>query len=127
MKRRALTSTIVILTALLCQATSHGAPQSNVEGTWLGTMKIPSGPELRLVLDIERRADETLAVDMTSIDQGGSLPIDQAILKDNHLSLKVRTPEIAIEGELNEKSVFVFVRKILDPSIDVCSCNFGDP
>jgi len=102
MKRPALTSTIVILAALLGQATSHGAPQSNVEGTWLGTMKIPSGPELRLVLDIERRADRTLAVDLTSIDQGGSLSMDEAVLKDNHLILKVRTPEIAIEGELVE-------------------------
>jgi pimeloyl-ACP methyl ester carboxylesterase len=70
-------------------------------------MKIPDGPEFRLVLDIERRADKTLAVDMTSIDQGGSLPMDEAVLKDNYLSLKVRTPQISIEGELIEDgSVF---------------------
>ncbi|MHC4440500.1 MAG: hypothetical protein ACYS3S_24390, partial [Planctomycetota bacterium] len=72
MKRSVLTSTVVILAVLLCRAASFGAPPSNVEGTWLGTMKIPSGPELKLVLDIEKRADGSLAVDLTSIDQGGS-------------------------------------------------------
>ncbi|HCO93555.1 MAG TPA: alpha/beta hydrolase [Phycisphaerales bacterium] len=102
MKRPALASTVVILAVLLGQATSHAAPQSNVEGTWLGTMRIPSGPELRLVLDIEIRSDGTLAVDLTSVDQGGSLPMDEATLKDNHLSLKIRTPEIVVEGELVE-------------------------
>ena len=107
MKRPALVSTIVILAALLGQAASHGASQPNVEGTWLGTMKIPNGPELRLVLDIERRDDRTLAVDMTSIDQGGSIPIDEAVLKDNHLNLKIKTAGIAIEGELVENgSIF---------------------
>ena len=64
--------------------------------------KIPSGPELRLVLDIEARSDGTLAADLTSIDQGGSIPIDEAVLKQNNLSLKVRSPEIVIEGELIE-------------------------
>lgn len=74
--------------------------QTNIEGTWLGTMKIPSGPKLKLVLDIETRSDGMLAADLTSIDQGGSIPIDEVVRNQNHLILKVRSPEIVIEGEL---------------------------
>jgi len=102
MKRLTLTSVMVILLAFPGPVTLCEVSQANIEGTWLGTMKIPSGPELRLVLDIETRSDGTLAADLTSIDQGGSIPIDETVLKQNHLSLKVRTPEIVIEGELVE-------------------------
>jgi len=49
MKRLTLTSVMATLyvfsgSVMLCEAS-----QANIEGTWLGTMKIPSGPELRLV------------------------------------------------------------------------------
>ena len=102
MKRLTLTSVMVILFVFSGSVTLCEVPQANIEGTWLGTMKIPSGPELRLVLDIEKRSDGTLAADLTSIDQGGSIPIDEAVLKQNHLILKARSPEIVIEGELVE-------------------------
>jgi len=102
MKRFTLTSVMVILFVFSDSVTLCEVSQANIEGTWLGTMKIPSGPELRLVLDIETRSDGMLAADLTSIDQGGSIPIDETVLKQNRLSLKVRSPEIVIEGELVE-------------------------
>lgn len=102
MKHLTLASVMIILLAFSDSVALCEISQANIEGTWVGTMKIPSGPELRLVLDIEKRSDGMLAADLTSIDQGGSIPIDKAILKQNHLSLKVRSPEIVIEGELVE-------------------------
>ena len=102
MKRLTLISVTIVLTAFSGSAALCEAVQGNIDGTWLGTMKIPSGPELRLVLDIEKRSDGTLAVDLTSIDQGGSIPIDEVVLKENNLSLKVRSANLTIEGELAE-------------------------
>ena len=102
MKRLTIASVMVTLFVFSGTVTLCEVSQANIEGTWLGTLKIPSGPELRLVLDIEARSDGTLAADLTSIDQGGSIPIDEAVLKQNNLSLKVRSPEIVIEGELVE-------------------------
>ena len=71
MKRLTLTSVMVILFVFSGSVTLCEVPQASIEGTWLGTMKIPSGPELRLVLDIETRSDGMLAADLTSIEREG--------------------------------------------------------
>jgi len=100
MKRYICIGVVTLSMGLTIPAMVDGSAQKDINGTWLGTMKIPSGPELRLVVDIERRANGSLAADLTSIDQGGSLPMDKVEFEENRLRISVRSPEIVIEGTI---------------------------
>jgi len=61
------TNVVVLLWSVAAAAVVSAGSKADVEGTWLGTMKIPSGPELRLVVDIEARVNESLAAQRPSV------------------------------------------------------------
>ena len=70
---------------------------------WFGTMKIPSGPELRFVFEIFPKADGGLKATLVSLDQGGTdVPIDELTFADNILRLEVKSVDLVYEGELQE-------------------------
>ncbi len=72
-----------------------------VEGSWLGTLKIPDGPQLGLVIDIERRSTGKLFANLISLDQGCmSMPIPEVAFKDDRLRLELAQAGLVIEGNI---------------------------
>ena len=86
----------LILAMIVFAAGSGAALQAqDIAGTWQGTLKPPgNGPGLRIVMKIEKAADqETLKAVMYSIDQGGQ-PINAGAITFQSSTLKIAVPAI---------------------------------
>jgi pimeloyl-ACP methyl ester carboxylesterase len=79
------------------QASTH-----NIEGNWLATLEIGDN-KLRILLKIEKSANNYVAK-FDSLDQGATdLPIDSIVLDGNKLTFSAAKFGISYEGTLNEK------------------------
>jgi hypothetical protein len=78
--------------ALLVTAPAWGQAH---DGDWVGSLKIPSGQELHLILHLATKAGETDAV-LDSIDQGATIPAAAYKSDGNKVSILF----LAVGGEL---------------------------
>jgi pimeloyl-ACP methyl ester carboxylesterase len=84
---------------------------SNIEGIWLGTLKVP-GAELRIAVTFSKDASGSWKATMNSLDQGsGELPMDEVKFESPHLYAKLAAAGIEFEGDV-------------DPGATVWNCEF---
>src|SRR5262249_34274780 len=77
------------------------ASGKDVEGFWLGTLKV-AGTELRLVATIAKKMDGSYTGTMDSPDQGAKgLPIDTVLFKDGELRLEMKGIKGSFVGKLS--------------------------
>ena len=98
-------SVAAFLAALLLAwpASGSAAPAQDVTGNWGATLDTGSA-RLRLMFKIIKAGPEQLRVHMDSLDQGvHDLLVDSASLKDNTLTLEVKTIQGGYSGTLNRE------------------------
>lgn len=70
-----------------------------IEGVWMGNLKVPGGLELRIVFNISTDPDGSVKASMDSPDQGVSdIPVDTVSYKDGNLNLEVKSIRGSFEG-----------------------------
>jgi uncharacterized protein (TIGR03435 family) len=111
-RRRAL---LVSLTILACVATTAvvaampsaearaQAPASTgLEGTWQGTLKVPSGQQLRTVIKIAKNPDGTLKSTFYSIDQGGgSIVATSTTFQGGDVKISIERINLVFTGKMS--------------------------
>ncbi|HOW13769.1 alpha/beta fold hydrolase [Methanosarcina sp.] len=74
-----------------------------IEGLWLGTLKVQGGMEIRLLFNISTSSDGSVNVTMDSIDQGAKgIPVDLITYKDGNLHLGIKSISGTFDGTLKE-------------------------
>ncbi|MBU4330959.1 MAG: alpha/beta fold hydrolase [Acidobacteria bacterium] len=90
--------TVVLLTAFFFTQEAD----KRIEGSWLGTLNA-MGTELRLVFNISRSEDGTLAATMDSLDQGSmGNPMDGVRFEDGKWILELKRAGVTYTAELSE-------------------------
>ena len=75
----------------------------DIEGLWMGNLKVPGGVELRILFNISTRPDGSINATMDSLDQGASgIPVETVTYKDGNLRLEVKSIRGIFEGTLKE-------------------------
>lgn len=94
---------IWIAALLLAEAPAIAAETlDDIKGSWLGTMQIPNGPELRVGVEIFRKADNSWGGNVASLDQDTRyIPVGSVTLTDNQLELTLAAAPISITGTVN--------------------------
>ena len=96
---------LIVCTALLTLATWTGvfaAEEADLEGIWYGTLRVPDGTELRVLIEFEPRPDGRLRSFVVILDQGGqALRVDEFALTDDILHLQVRIAGLVFEGRID--------------------------
>jgi uncharacterized protein len=97
----------ILLTLALFACGLPAMAQSNVEGSWQGSITVP-GATLRIVFNISKAADGSLKATMDSPDQGAKgIPIDLVTFKDDKLHIEMKQIAGAYDGAyLKEKNRF---------------------
>ena len=104
MKSRTLASLARwMATALvLFAAYAHAQPPVQIAGIWQGTLELPTGARLRLVVNVREDAG-ALTGTLNSVDQGGrDLPIDSIQFENRRLLFTMNAISGRYEGELAE-------------------------
>ncbi len=77
----------------------------NIEGLWMGSLKLPNGIELRILFNISTKTDGSISATMDSLDQGAKgIPVEAATYKDGNLKLEVKSIKGVFEGTLKADS-----------------------
>jgi fermentation-respiration switch protein FrsA (DUF1100 family) len=77
----------------------------DIEGTWMGSLKVQGGLELRIVFNISTNPDGSLKASMDSPDQGVSgIPVESVSYKDGNLSLYAESIGGKFEGTYKENN-----------------------
>jgi pimeloyl-ACP methyl ester carboxylesterase len=99
MNKRNAVSTLLLIALLLAPYTMSFA-QSEIEGSWQGTLTVPSA-SLRIVFNITKNTDGTFAATMDSPDQGAKgIMVDQVTFAKGHLLLELKRIAGSYEGDL---------------------------
>lgn len=81
------------------------ADGEDVEGTWMGNLRVPGGLELRIVFNISTNPDGSIKASMDSPDQGAlGIPVETVSYKDGNLNLEVKSIQGNFEGIYKEDS-----------------------
>ncbi|HII81653.1 MAG TPA: alpha/beta fold hydrolase [Methanosarcina sp.] len=74
-----------------------------IEGLWLGTLKVQGGMEIRLLFNISTSPEGSVNATMDSLDQGvKGIPVEVVTYKDGNLHLGVKSIRGAFDGTLKE-------------------------
>jgi fermentation-respiration switch protein FrsA (DUF1100 family) len=75
----------------------------DIEGLWLGSLKLSNGQELRLLFNISSSPEGLPTATIDSLDQGAKgIPVEKVIYKDGNLRLEVTAIKGSFEGALKE-------------------------
>ncbi len=97
-KRNALAS--LILAGLLLATCTLVSAQTEIEGSWQGTLAVP-GANLHIVFNIAKSPEGDLFATMDSPDQGATgIPVDRVSFSQGHLLLELKALTGLFEGEL---------------------------
>ncbi|MCE5252056.1 alpha/beta fold hydrolase [bacterium] len=104
------TAVVIIALVTICPCISSAAPSAeNVTGEhiWLGVLKVPNA-ELRMVIEIFRKADGNLTAALSSPDQGAyGIPVDEFSLADGTARFVIKAANLVIEGPINDKDMTI--------------------
>lgn len=90
-----------ILIPILCMRTGAAETQ-NIEGIWIGTLKV-SMVELRIVFNISKSQNGSLAATMDSPDQGAKeIPMDEVTFENGRVHLGLKTVQGTYDGVMKE-------------------------
>ncbi len=93
---------VVFCLATLARLAAQEPPDKLLEGTWLGSLKLPV-QEMRLAVKVTRK-DQALKAVMDSLDQGAKdIPIDAVSLKDGVVKLELPKLKAEFEGKFNKE------------------------
>ncbi len=77
----------------------------DIEGLWMGSLKVPNGIELRILFNISTKTDGSISATMDSLDQGAKgIPVEAATYKNGSLRLEVKSIKGVFEGILKADS-----------------------
>jgi pimeloyl-ACP methyl ester carboxylesterase len=80
-------------------------PMEDFQGSWLGTMQIPDGPQLRVGVEIFKRADDNWGGNVASLDQDTRyIPVSKVSINDQVLAVQLAGAPIKISGHLDQAS-----------------------
>jgi hypothetical protein len=95
----------VIVFFMVCTGISFAAPSAENgtgEHIWLGVLKIPDGPELRIVIELFLKADGTLAAATHSPDQNATgIPISEFSLENGTARFVISAIGAVIEDPIS--------------------------
>lgn len=75
----------------------------DLRGDWLGAARFSDGSELRIGLEIMRKADGSTGASVSMPDQGAAYIVVSSInLEKEHLALQLDGPSLTIEGTVSE-------------------------
>jgi fermentation-respiration switch protein FrsA (DUF1100 family) len=73
----------------------------DIEGLWLGNLKVQGGMEIRILFNISTKPDDSITATMDSPDQGAKgIPVDSATYEDGNLRLEMKSINSVFEGTL---------------------------
>jgi len=76
-----------------------------IEGIWMGNLKVPGGLELRIVFNISTSPDGSIKASMDSPDQGVTgIPVETVSYKDGNFNLEVKSIKGSFEGIYKESN-----------------------
>jgi uncharacterized protein len=79
----------------------NAAGIKDIEGLWMGSLKVPNGLELRILFNISSKTDGSLRATMDSLDQGSKgIPVEIANYKNDVIRLEVKSIKGIFEGTL---------------------------
>lgn len=79
----------------------NGEGIKDIEGLWMGSLKLPGGVELRILFNISTKTDGSINATMDSLDQGAKdIPVEAATYKNGSLRLEVKSIRGVFEGTL---------------------------
>lgn len=88
---------LTVVPLLLMSMLAQAGPLKDRQGFWLGDMKIPNGPTLKIGAEIYTRADGSVWASMTSPDQGGyDIPVVSAKETDDSVDLDISFAKLKI-------------------------------
>jgi pimeloyl-ACP methyl ester carboxylesterase len=91
----------VVLLMSLCIG-ALGDITQDIKGSWLGTLALPGGMNLRLALNIESNQDGSLTGILVSIDQGGAkIPVDTIDVHDGAVAITVKAVGGSFQGTIS--------------------------
>src|SRR3954470_7685254 len=90
-----------LLLFMIAVMSSYAAEKVDIAGDWKGTLKTP-GPELRLVLHVQKAEGEQWKATLDSVDQGSNgIPVAQVSLEGSRLKLDVAAVKGTYDGEVS--------------------------
>jgi len=88
--------------------TMWGQTTQNLEGIWLGELKIPSGPSFDIVIEVEKKPDDRLVSHLISLEQGCmSMTFHNTSFEKGQVCWEMKSPPIAISGKYSRDSQMV--------------------
>ena len=88
--------------------TIWGQTTQNLEGIWMGELKIPSGPSFNIIIDVEQKPDNSLVSHLISLDQGCiSMTFHNTTFEKGQICWEMKSPPIAISGKYSKDSQMV--------------------
>jgi pimeloyl-ACP methyl ester carboxylesterase len=90
---------------VLSGTTIWGQTTLNLEGIWMGELKIPSGPSFKIVIDVEMKSDNSLVSHLISLDQGCiSMAFHNTAFENGKVCWEMKSPPITISGKYSKNS-----------------------
>ncbi|MDJ0652516.1 MAG: alpha/beta fold hydrolase [Xanthomonadales bacterium] len=90
-------------TLLLTAWVSTGVASESLTGAWIGNLRIPEGPELRVGLEFFERADGSQWANVSSPDQGARyMPVEQLDFDNDGFAARILGVPVVISGRLTD-------------------------
>lgn len=98
--------TVGVMHASAQQQSETAAQSTGIQGTWQGTLHIPNGPQLRIVVKVTGTAPDSLKAVMYSIDQasGQPIPATSASFADGTFKFAIQFIDGSYEGKMSGDS-----------------------
>lgn len=75
----------------------------DIKGAWLGTMKIPDGPSLRIGIEVFKKADNQWGGNIASLDQGARyMLVSDVSIEKNIFTLQMANAPVSVVGDVNK-------------------------
>jgi pimeloyl-ACP methyl ester carboxylesterase len=98
-------SILSFIFVVLSSIITCGQTAQNLEGIWMGELKIPSGPSFKMVIDVEMKPDSSLVSHLISLDQGCiSMAFNNTKFENGQVCMDMKSPPITISGKYSKNS-----------------------
>lgn len=94
---------ILTICMISISCANKNSTQKNIEGSWIGKLKVPQGIDLELVFEFSKTADGYSATLGVPQQNAKGLKVEDVVVDGNAVSLKVNLIKASFEGQLNDE------------------------
>jgi len=93
---------VVLILALSSPSVFSNSQMQDIRGAWLGTMKIPEGPSLRIGIEVFKKADGNWGGNIASLDQGARyMLVSKVTIKNGLFTLQMAGAPVSVVGKVS--------------------------